>query len=84
MYRHPSRPLVASSKIVRYPCDVAWESRVYATHGDEDSSVDNAWNTTVCGGRDTDYEADSDGAHACEDVGRALARAIGEPGHGDC
>ena len=34
-------------------------------------------------GRNADYEADQDGAHACEDVRGALSRAIRKPGHGD-
>lgn len=35
------------------------------------------------GGSDANYEADADGTHAGEDVRRALAGPIGEPGYGD-
>ena len=83
VYRHPRRALVAAGQIVREPGDVARESGVDAEDGDEDAGVDDAGHAAVGGGGDADYEAGGDDAHGGEDVGRALARAVREPGDGD-
>ena len=83
MYRHPRRPLIAPRQIIRNPRHVPRECWIDSAYGDEDSRVDDAGDVSGGGGGDADYEADADGAHAGEDVGAALAGAIGEPGYGD-
>lgn len=80
---HPRRPLVAACEVVRYPSYVSGEGGVDAADGDEDACVYDSRDAAVCGGADADDESDSDGAHAGEDVGRALAGAVGEPGYDD-
>ena len=84
MDRHACRPLVAAGQIVRYPRHVSREGGVDTTHCDEYPCVDDAWDAAMCGGRNADYEADQDGAHACEDIRGALTRAVRKPGYGDC
>lgn len=81
--RHAGGSLVASRQIVRDPGDVAGEGGIDAADGDEDTRVHDARDPAVRRGGDADDEADPDGAHAAEDVGGALARAIREPGHSD-
>lgn len=83
MYGHPGRPLVAACEIVRYPGYVSGKGGIDAADGDEDAGVYDAGDAAVSGCADADYEADPNSAHAGEDVGGALAGAVGEPGDGD-
>ena len=83
MNRHARASFVAAGQVVGEPSDVTRESGVDATDGDEDAGVDDAREIACSGGGDADDEADTDGAHAGEDVGGALAGAVGVPGDGD-
>lgn len=83
MYRHTGGALIAPGQIIRQPSDVARKSGIDAADGDEDACIDDPGHATVGRGGYANDEAGGDDAHADEDVGGALARAVGEPGDGD-
>lgn len=75
MNGHSGRPLVTPRQIVTDPGDIPRERGVDAYHGNEDTSIDDARDTSASRCEDNG-EADSDHSHEEEDEGGSLAMAV--------
>lgn len=82
MNRHPSAALIATSQVVRQPCDVTGKAGVDRTRNNEDARVHDAgflrW---IC--RDTHGKADDHDAQEADDEGASFAKTVGEVGEDD-